>query len=124
VAKNRDFGRRVKREREKLGAKRDRLAQLSGIATNRLEMIEFGQADNSDLRTDELAALARVFNCPVDYLVSGKECLVPELAATVVAQRSLRGPLQHTLAFPADWCPNCQAPAKGSRCGTCGHPLE
>ena len=45
MARNRDFGRRVKKEREKLGAKRDRLAQLSRIAANRLEMIEFGQAD-------------------------------------------------------------------------------
>ena len=124
VARNRDFGRRVKKERENLGAKREPLAQLSRIAASRLEMIEFGQADDSDLRPDELDTLARVLGCTVDYLVSGEERLVPELTAPVVAQRSPRGPIQHTLAFSADRCPHCQAPAKGSRCGTCGHPLE
>lgn len=126
LAKNTEFGRRVKQLREtRLGASRARLACLLQISEPRLEMIEFGQIDRSDITEAELTRFAETLHCSREWLVHGRDLLPQEfLPVGSIALRSGGGPVQREIAFAEDECPNCQHKACGSRCDTCGHPLE
>jgi hypothetical protein len=88
-------------------------------------MIEFGRLDDSDFLDEELRQLSSVLQVTVDWLVRGEEHAGFLLPVESIAQRTNpRLPTQGYLNFGPDRCPNCQRPAQGSRCGTCGHPLE
>ena len=119
------FGQRVRQAREKLGASREDVARLSRIKFERYKMIEFGRLDHSDFLDEELRQLSAVLQAPIDWLVRGEERAGFLLPVENIAQRTdPRLPTQGYLNFGPDSCPNCQQPARGCRCSTCGHPLE
>lgn len=123
MSKNEGFGRRVRLRRERLGAKRKRLAELTEIGPKRLEMIEFGQLDESDLTQSQRGQLADVLQCSVDWLIGGEEPAVPRLGVGVIANRRHSGGLrQQELAFAEQRCPHCHHPVSGARCDECGQP--
>ena len=114
--------------RKQLSIELARLAELTQIASGRLELIEIGQLDQADLAEHELSILASVLNCSSDFLSSGYD-KVPAFQGYPVGNRS-RGdrfqeelPLGPQSLFGPNTCPTCGEHVKGSRCDN-GHFQE
>jgi phage repressor protein C with HTH and peptisase S24 domain/DNA-binding XRE family transcriptional regulator len=69
------LGQRIRERRQVLGISRPKLAERAGIPYSTLAGIENGDQQGST----ELHKLARVLQCTVDYLVSGRETQVNEV---------------------------------------------
>ena len=130
MTRNRDFGRRAKQAREALGVGRRAVARYANITVERLEMIEAGRIDNTDLGQEELVRLADVLNKPLSFLINGEADERP-VAAGTLAQRSGQGSVQLPLeayALDSDHyaasCPLCRNAVRGGRCDSCGRPTE
>lgn len=91
MSRNPGFGRRVKARRDRLGADRELLAELTGIGLWWLKRIEVGQLDASDLTKDELARLAEVLQFTQDWLVHGRQPTAAPLGVGIIANRSRSG---------------------------------
>ncbi|MGL4197608.1 MAG: helix-turn-helix domain-containing protein, partial [Allorhizobium sp.] len=63
------LGERIRERRQALGISRPKLAERTGIPYSTLAGIENGDQQGST----ELHRIARVLQCTVDYLVSGRE---------------------------------------------------
>ncbi len=125
MSKNVEFGRRVRRAREDLGLKRKALAEFLNITLRRLEMIEVGQLDDSDLSQEELQRLASSLQRPVSWLRGGFEPSAPSGSFAVIAQRSSGRPAQQPLGIGTDWCPQCHHNISGlPRCSNCGFGID
>src|SRR5260370_26843219 len=96
MSRNSAFGRRIQMVRRQLSMELPRLAELGPIASGRLELIELGQLDDTDLNPDELARLSNVLNCSVDYLVCGYD-KVPGFQGYTVGNRARGDQFQEEL---------------------------
>jgi hypothetical protein len=124
MSRNVGFGRRIQMRRKHLSIDDlSRLAELTLIELGRLKLLEEGQLDDRDLTGNELGRLANVLNCSSNYLIDGYET-AQAYEGTVISNRARSEQIQHELGFGPGWCPVCQQPAAGSRCGQCGHFLE
>lgn len=121
---NIDFGRRLRKAREKLGATREELAARAGIDPFRLKKIELGELDQSDLTRIELQRLAEALRSSATWLVDGEELEVPQFRAGSIAERSVGGAVQGALDFGVNTCPDCYHPIQGTRCAHCGRSPE
>jgi transcriptional regulator with XRE-family HTH domain len=138
MGRNLEFGRNVRRAREKLGMKQKRLAQLVGAELFRLQNLESEQEDESGFTDEELKRFAEVLNTPLCRLLHKAEdshrphCQRLELVsggrrlpAGVVARRGSKAPVQDELDFISG-CPHCgfRGSASSAKCDNCGRPLE
>lgn len=114
-----EFGRCVRRAREDLGISRKRLAQLVGTDSSRVEMIEIGQMDESDLTVQELRRFSDVLGRSSSWPKPGLSS-----PAGIIRQRSRPGPAQQEISFGSDRCPRCYHALAGSRCDNCGLFLD
>ena len=111
------FGRRVRMRRKQQHMEWVRLSELALIGIGRLELIEDGQLDETDLTQDELALLACVLNVSPDFLCCGYEKSQPFLGYPV-GNRSRGDQVQEELRLDLqpNSCPICREPVNGSRC--------
>ena len=65
-----DISIRLKSLRNQNGLTIERLAELVGVSTSFIGMIEKG---NSGISIENLYKLSQIFNCSLDYLVTGNE---------------------------------------------------
>ena len=130
MSRNRDFGRRVKQAREDAGLSRRAVERLTGITVARLETIEAGVIDDTDLGHADLAKLSDVLNKSIAFLTTGEATDGPILTGTLAQRSSGRGfqlsldPPPLTLNQQTSICPHCHRSVRGGRCDNCGRSTD
>ncbi len=124
-----EFGDRVRKAREGLGASRADIARLLDMPLQRYKMIEFNALRLDDLADTLPEQLAKILRCPIRWLRFGGNERNTGLTANVVAQRSERRRFtQQDLwsvselasEYGTEVCSDCGNRFSGSRCGVCG----
>jgi len=111
---NREFCKRVKQLRLRLGMKRKYLAVKAGLTEWFITSLEAGHADDGDLNKQQLEALATALGVSRAEL-TGTLPARPALGQ-VIAERSAGYVVQESLSFESDSCPQCGHPFQGVRC--------